>query len=112
MNMLRAGLEHALFGLTFKGAVKPYQNANILDLMQSDLVLANGRPHSADCHTTGTPRCLDHFLLRLLDCKIPQHKNLMLNGHCGCATVWCCYRAKRRQNFQPDFFYGLLLLCT
>lgn len=33
-DILRTGLEHALFGLTFKSIIKPHRNTNILDLTE------------------------------------------------------------------------------
>lgn len=50
MDMLRTGLEHALFGLTFKGIIKPYRNINILDLMKPYLIFVNGRLGRLSCN--------------------------------------------------------------
>lgn len=43
MDMLRISLEHALFGLTFKGIIQPYRNSNILDIMKPYFIFVSGR---------------------------------------------------------------------
>lgn len=43
MDMLRMDLEHALFGLTFKGIVKPYRNTNIRSGFVRSKIFVKGR---------------------------------------------------------------------